>query len=260
MAARKRPAAPSRDQRVVGWIKGVGIALGALLLVGFCLLGAFSDDDSTVVPAPTETERRDTVAVLERSADAQDVCYGWRLQDGEGDIVSVGSNLGDNVAVATNPARCPRWVEVVATVTYTSESSESEDWASVQVESADPLWQGAFTAGLERLGLDNDAFLDEPGWAICRAAVALPLLTAEAGHAEPAPVATGTPTAQPSPLPEAGSDFARDRSPYLVGAFLLFVVTAVLVTIGWFQRRHELAAVRPPSVERTRKPKAGQRR
>jgi hypothetical protein len=209
-------------------------------------VGCSAGDDSTV-PAPTETERRETVTVLQRSAEAQDFCYGWRLSDGAGDVVSVGSNLGDNVAVDTDPARCPRWVEVAADVTYTDASSELEDSATVRVNSSSESWgEDDLVDGLTRLGLGNDTFLDEPGWAISRAAVSLPLLIAEKGHAKPVPIATVTPSAPSTPLADAGSDFARDRGGYVIAAFLLFVLTAVLVTIGWFQRRRELAVRRTP--------------
>lgn len=266
MASSKRPDRASRDQRIVTWLKGVSITVASLTVVALCVIASWDNDSSTAVPAPTETERRETVAVLDKSAEAQNVCYGWRLQDGS-TVVSVGSNLGDNVAVDKDPGRCPRWVEVIADVTYTSENSELEDSVSVSVDGSESLSALEFDEGLKRLGLDSDAFLDEPGWAICRAAVSLPLLMAEAGHAKPAPVATATPTRQPPPLPDAGSDFARDRIGYLLGAFLLLALTALLVTIGWFQRRHELGALRAPApagrtaaASATRKTKAGQRR
>jgi hypothetical protein len=250
MATEQRPAGPPRDQRSLGWTKAVRITAGSLAVLALCV-GCSSGGNSTVVPAPTDTERRETVTVLQRSAEAQDFCYGWRLSDSAGDVVSVGSNLGDNVAVDTDPARCPRWVEVAADVTYTDASSELEDSATVRVNSSsESLGEYDLVDGLTQLGLGNDAFLDEPGWAICRAAVSLPLLMAEAGHAKPAPVATVTPSAPSTPLADAGSDFARDRGGYVIAAFLLFVLTAVLVTIGWFQRRRELA-VRPTPPDRT---------
>jgi hypothetical protein len=226
-------------------MKGIGLTAGCLAVLALGA-GCGSADDSTAVPPPTETERRDTVTVLQRSADAQGICYGWRLQGTGDEVVSVGSNLGDGVPVGQDPARCPRWVEVAAAVTYTSASSELEDFVVVQVNSSESQWEYESGDGLTRLGLGDDAFLDEPGWAICRAAVSLPLLMAEKGHVEPAPVATVTPTAPPSPLADAGSDFVRDRIGYVIGAFLLFVLTAVLVTIGWFQRRRELTELRTP--------------
>jgi hypothetical protein len=250
MAARKRPSGP----KTAGRLERAGSTVGCLAVLALGLTGCSVDDGSTVVPPPTETERQETVTVLQRSAEAQGVCYGWRLLNGGsdvvsggpdvGNVVSVGSNLGDTVAVDSDPARCRRWVEVVANVIYTDETSESEDSARVRVESSEPLSESQFTVGLEQLGLGNDAFIDEPGWAICRAAVSLPLLMAEQGHAAPAPVPTVTPTAAPTPPPAAGSDFVRDRGGYMIAVVLLFVVTAVLFVIGWYQRRHELAV--PP--------------
>ncbi|PZF86951.1 hypothetical protein C1I99_28300 [Micromonospora deserti] len=216
------------------------------------VLGA--DDDSTLVPPPTATERADTVPLLARAAATQGICYGWRLEDGL-DVVSVGSNLGDGVAVADDP-RCPRWAQVVADITYTAESSEANDYASVRIEgSADLERLDLITvdSGLDRFGLTEDAFLDDPGWAVTRAAVSLPLLLAETGAVSPAPVATAAPAAAPSPLPDAGSDLWRDRWGYFLGAAGLLLVTALLVTVGLVLRRRQ-------RTQRAAGPARGQRR
>ncbi|GAB2944175.1 hypothetical protein GCM10027280_36150 [Micromonospora polyrhachis] len=245
MAAKKRPAKPAPPAKTGS---GKGVAWGLVVtavIVAVVVLVAQSGDDDLNVPPPTATERADTVAILERASKAQNICYGWRLVEGySSDAISVGSNLGDNVPVDEDPARCPRWIRVRATVTYTSESSESNDYASIWVDGSDDLSISGFPTGLQRLGLDDDVFIDDPGWATARAAVFLPLLAAEQGLAPPVPLATAAPdgtgaSSAPTPLPDAGSDFLRDRWPYLLGAVAFLLVSALLVTIGLVQRsRH----------------------
>lgn len=248
MADGKKPAAgkPVRNGKVVAIVVvsvvvsvvGMGIAAG-------------SYDGSTAVPAPSVTERADTVAILRRATEQQNVCYGWRLSDSGRTVVSAGSNLGDGVPVDSDPTRCPRWVEVVADVVYTSESSESEDSASVWVESTVGVSSFAFDDGLKRLGLDDGVFIDDPGWAITRAAVSLPLLMAEQGKAPAASVSTAAPAAAPSPLPNPGSDLWRDRWGYLVTGAVLLLFTALLVTIGLAQRRRQHRPIRVPKQNTT---------
>jgi hypothetical protein len=162
-------------------------------------------------------------------------------------VTSVGSNLGDGIAVGEDP-RCPRWIEVEADVTYTSESSEASDSATIRVNGSDDIDTGdlyTIGRGLERFGLDDDAFIDDPGWAVTRAATTLPLLAAEAGVAEPAATPTATPTAAPSPLPAAGNDYWRDRWGGLLAAAGLLLLAALFVTVGVVQRRRQLRGVVP---------------
>ncbi|MFE0591604.1 hypothetical protein [Micromonospora echinospora] len=211
-----------------------------VVAVGACVLPAvLNGNSSSVVPPPTATERTETVAVLQRSAEAQDVCYGWVLEEGSRTI-SVGSNLGEGTPV--DDPRCPRWVRVVANVNWTPESSESDDYAFIDVEGSgdfDRTDLFLVESGLERFGLDDKTFIDEPGWATTRAAVILPLLLAERGLTDPAPVTTAAPEAAPSPLPDTSFDLWRDRWGYFAGVAGLLLITALLFTVGFVQRRKE---------------------
>ena len=233
-----RPSAPpSTDRKIARGLKIFSIVLVSLAALVACIVTT-EVGGSTIVPGPDKTERDDTVAVLKRAAAAQGICYGWELRRGYGGrVISEGSNLGDGMAVDRDPVQCPRWAKVVASVTYTSESSESNDYASVQVRASSDDIGAVYTNDLDRLGLTEKVFIDEPGWAICRAAVSLPLLLAEEGEVPPAPVTTLAPTASPSPLPTAGSDLWRDRWGYLVGGVVLLLITILLFVIGWFERR-----------------------
>ncbi|WP_442933943.1 hypothetical protein [Micromonospora sp. CPCC 206171] len=220
--------------------------VGLLGTVAACTAGAIvnGDDGSDTVPPPAAQERDDSVAILARSSASQGVCYGWELKDhfGYGDPVSVGSNLGDGVAVEDNPA-CPRWLQVSVRIYYPSESSDSDDNAYVDVNGSGDFSTAELLRianGLERLGITEKVFIDDPGWAVTRAAVMLPLLAVEAGAVEPA--ATPAPAAtEPSPLPESGSDLWRDRWGYLLAAAGLLLVTALLVIVGLVQRRRTTA-------------------
>jgi hypothetical protein len=225
----------------------------AVLVAPCVVIGIVNGSDSTDVPAPAADERADTVPLLKAAADSQGVCYGWRLYDYSTQI-DAGSNLGDRVAVRDDE-RCPRWLEVSAVVRYTSSSSESSDSATVSVGGSadiDPADLWTVVRGLDRFGLDSDAFVDDPGWAITRAATVLPLLAAEAGLAEPVDPPTAgpaapaaDPAAAPSPLPAAGNDLWRDRWRYLLTGVGMLLLAALFVTVGVVKRRRQLRGVVP---------------
>ncbi|MGK5445480.1 hypothetical protein ACSNN7_27145 [Micromonospora sp. URMC 105] len=258
MAAPKRPGAAGRpastgakshasSAEIPVWKQAL-IWVGLLGTVAACTIGSIvnGDDASDVVPPPTAQERTDTVAVLARSSASQGVCYGWELRDdfGSADPVSVGSNLGDGVAVEENPS-CPRWMQVSVRIYYPSESSESDDSAYVTVNGSGDFSSSELLRvadGLGRLGITEKVFIDDPGWGVTRAAVMLPLLAVEAGVVEPAATpAPAAAAAEPSPLPDPGSDLWRDRWGYLLAAGGLLLVTALLVTVGVVQRRRTTA-------------------
>lgn len=241
-----RSAIVSTDADRRRWAWAIGIC--AAILAAMVVFKVIADSDTTVSP-PSEEERRDTVQVLQRNADQQGICYGWLLKSGS-TVVSVGSNLGDGVPVDDSPTRCPRWQMVEVNVTYTSAGSELSDWASVRVR-GEPL-ELNYVDGLDRFGLSDSVFLDDPGWATCRAAVLLPLLAVEAGLAEPVPVPPAESAEPPAALPDAGSDLLRSRFVVLLGAFLLIAAGVVLVAIGWVQRRRiPVATFRPARAGRS---------
>ncbi|MFI9642737.1 hypothetical protein ACIG87_22200 [Micromonospora sp. NPDC051925] len=242
----KQPA--KAKQSAVVWVGSISLGL-VLCCVGSSIFN--QDSGGTTVPAPAADERADTVPILAQATASQGICYGWRLEESYDSAVSVGSNLGDGVPVGED-ARCPRWVEVRARINYTSESSESEDSAYVSVAGSPDLAAAdlaSVQAGLTRFGLEDDVFIDDPGWAVCRAAVALPLLVAEAGVAPPAATPPADPDATAAPLPDAGSDFWRDRWGTLLATAGLLLAAALLLTVGFVQRGRQRAAA---SAGRTR--------
>ncbi|MGY0006315.1 hypothetical protein [Micromonospora sp. I033] len=254
MPAGKRPGTkpePKKGNRAaLVWIVVLLVVCCGGLVVYPSWGTVFGDDGSDKVPPPTAQERGDTVPILAQASTSQSVCYGWVLEDywayGD-DVVSAGSNLGDGVRVEANPS-CPRWVQVTATIRYVSESSESNDTAQVDVTGSpdiDSADLSRIESGLDRLGLTDEVFVDDPGWAVTRAAVMLPLLAAEAKVVQPV-AATPTPgAASPSPLPDAGSDLLRDRWGILLATVGLLLLAALFVTVGIVQRRRERRVVVP---------------
>ncbi|WP_431916910.1 hypothetical protein [Micromonospora wenchangensis] len=240
MTTAKQPA--KAEQNAGAWVVWIVLGLVVVCCVGSSLFNR--DSGGTDVPAPAADERADTVPLLAQATASQGICYGWWLEESFRSPVSVGSNLGDGVAVEEDD-RCPRWVQVRARVTYTAESSESSDSAFVTVTGSGDFSQADLYAvqnGLARFGLHEDVFVDDPGWAICRAAVALPLLVAETGAAPPAATPTADPAAATAPLPDAGSDFWRDRWGSLLAAAGLLLVAVLLITVGFVQRGRQRAA------------------
>jgi hypothetical protein len=221
--------------------KVFGVLGGGVIAVvaGVLIFGTPDGDGSTQVPAPSAEMAQETSTKLAAATAAQRICYGWRLDDGT-TTISEGSNLGPSTPI--DPVQCPQWVEVQASVTYTDASSELEDYASVTIASAGLNGPEPQTSTLDRFGLGNKAFIDEPDWAVCQAALALPLLTAESADAKPVP--TSAATGAPADLPGAGNDFWRDRYAYVVAAAALLAIAVLVLLIGWFDRRHQRATVR----------------
>lgn len=247
MAGGAQPREPARVGEWVWIVAFVPILLAALACGGIV---GYNSEETVLAPStaidvapPTATERNDTVAILRDAAERQGICYGWQLQRKYGEVVSIGSNHGDGVSVSK--VGCARWLRVTATVDYTSENSESEDYVDVAVEGSYEFIDDSpdLTTGLSRFGLTEAAFVEEPGWAVTRAAVSLPLLAVEIGAASPEPMVTTAPTGVPTPLPAAGSDLWRDRSGWLIGATGLLLIAVLLVVVGLVQRRRAAAAV-----------------
>lgn len=248
-------------KRIARRLKVVGFAGLALAFVAamFAFGQPFGDSD-TRVPAPVTEMTDATVAQLAKARAAQGVCYGWHLLNGQS-TVSRASNLGAGTAVDSDPSRCPKWVEVRASVRWTPSSSEAPDSAFVTIRA------GGVGApderALDRFGLSDKVFIDEPDAAICQAALALPLLLAETGAVAPAPAPSGAVAsapassgvaAVPGTLPSAGSDFWRDRWLFIVGGALLFLFAGLAIAVGWFERKHErsrpmASARRPPPAK-----------
>lgn len=202
--------------------------LGIVAAASTVLLAAPATASADVIFDQADAD--ELVATLAEAYEAQGVCYGWQV-----DVDNVGipeSSAGSNFGAGT-PLRdtsefdsCETTVEFQANIRWTSESSESEDSASYQVQS---LPEGPTTGDLDSLELISEDGLvgDNVDADVYKAVAALPLLAADAGvakgmEASPAPeteaeAAGGAPTNSP------GSDFMRQTGNALLFAALLIL-------------------------------------
>lgn len=257
-----------------GW-KALGIIA---VIAAICVLGAWGEgmfeggDGSTTVESLSSSDGAALATQLDKAHDAQGICYGWRLQDSSGsyystskDTISSGSNLGEGRALDMGdlPPECDKAVELVADVTYTSSSSESNDSATLTVNDYNIDLPYDVTTDLARFGVTEKDLINDPVGAAARGVLALPLLMAEYGLAEPLPQPSDT-AAAPSGPPAVGSDFLRDRGWLLIAAGALLLCAAVGVFLGFRSRRHEydraLEAAHEAARQVTRRAEARKRR
>jgi hypothetical protein len=152
------------------------VALAGALLV-FSPAAASAD----VIFDPADAD--ELASVLAEAYTDQGVCYGWHVNvDNVGvQEESVGSNFGAGKSADTGS--CKATVEFWANITYTSESSESEDSSSYDVHSTP---SSVTRDDLDALGLDFDGLTGEdPDVVVGKAVTALPLLAADKGIATP---------------------------------------------------------------------------
>jgi hypothetical protein len=147
-------------------------------------------------------------SVLAEATAEQGVCYGWNVSVDNVGVPedSVGSNRGAGIPV---DSACAKHVRLDVRITYTSESSESEDSASYDVSSSAG---GPTRADLDALDLDWDGLTGEdPDAVIGKAVTALPLLAADKGMAKPIAAApeTGAAPADAQLTDDPGSDWWR---------------------------------------------------
>jgi hypothetical protein len=187
-------------------------------------------------------------ATLKEASDAQDVCYGWEVRVDDavaGASQSVGSNFGAGKPVGSGS--CSAEVVFHAYITYTSESSESEDSASYDVTSSPG---GPTRDDLAALELDLDGLTGEdPDAVVGKAVAALPLLAADKGMAkaiEAAPETADAP-ADAALTDDPGSDWWRaNGGVFLWGIGLLLAGGA----FAWWVIRSSKVRWTPPNRRR----------
>jgi opacity protein-like surface antigen len=236
----------------IGGLRAAVVCLGAALALSVAP-GTVAAD---VIFDPADA--KDLADTLAEATKAQGVCYGWNVHvddqyAGVDTGTSVGSNFGPGLDVNDAPGadRCKTTVEFDATITYTSDSSESDDSASYSVNSAP---KGPTTDDLNALGIvdENGLVGDNPDIEVNKAVAALPQLASDDGVARPM-------QATPEPVADAGSshltdnpgsDFWRRAGNYLLWGSLLLLAGIVFAIYAIRSSRREQIAQpssNPPS-------------
>ena len=230
----------------------VTVAVSVAAGVAAAVFGALP---AGAVPVLDSADAAELAQSLAEATEDQDVCYGWKVEvtdySGGADGVDEGSSLG--VGPTAIETQCERYVIFEADVTYTSSSSESEDYAFFSVHSNVP---GAPTGSdLAAAGISESGLLGaNDDQVVANAALLLPALMAERGLAEPITLEANT-----QPLPAAdratgtpGSDWLRNYGAPLAVAAL--VLLGGLAWAAWiFFREHPFApAPVPTNIRRKR--------
>lgn len=212
------------------WVLGLLCAGAFIFLIGLDSGWWSGSDDSTGIPTINSTDGADLARRLATAEAEHGICYGWELRDGartSSPPLSQGSSRGHGVDART----CPRWMVVTTRVTYTGPDSESEDSASVQVDSSSDLAQDEpRAADLERMGLTSAAVIDDPAAATGYGALALPLLLAEKGVVAPQPEAAAANPA--TPIGRPGSDLLGTHKPLVVTLAVFGGIALISVATG----------------------------
>jgi len=214
----------------------VPIGLSAVLL-----LAAPATASADVIFDPADADI--LAKTLAEATAEQDVCYGWDVQVNDavaGMSDSVGSDRGAGTPVDTSS--CSEYVELTVDITYTSASSESEDYASYSLNSSSG---GPTKSDLDELGFDWGGLTGEdPDVVIGTAVLALPLLAADSGMADPieaAPASDST-SATGSLTDDPTSDWWRNNGTTMLWGLGILLAGGVF---AWWVLRS-----RPPRPER----------
>lgn len=255
MSYQSHSAPPSRPEFSRRGKILAGAVIAVLLVVWVISGSGLFEDTDTTVPTLTSAEANDLVDQLAAAEDVQGICYGWKLLDSSGSSFGSGNRAvdeGSSRGVGSSAETCDEWVVVEGSVNYTSASSELADSGTISVRTSSGL-TGPSATDLAALDINEAALLEDPVSTVGYGALALPLLMAERGEAEPMPaVDDSAPSTSDTPaaLPDVGF-FERNTVSVLV---IIFAGLSALgcVAVGWIIHRREKARLRPvpPQTER----------
>lgn len=227
-----------------GWVAGIAITAAFVWLMGLDAgWWESSSDNDTTVPSLSSQDSTDLVARLAEAEKAHGICYGWELRDrrqsSHAEVVSSGSSRGVGVPADT----CARYVTLRAAVSYTDSLSESDDSATISVDSsADLTEHQPYSSELDRMGVTPAAVLEDPAATTGLGALALPLLMVESGAAEPLPLSPAP--AEAAPISRPGSDFTSTNRGALTALGIVGGIALLCLIVGLITRRKE-ARTRP---------------
>jgi hypothetical protein len=181
---------------------------------------------------------------LAEAQEEQGVCYGWNVTNNFDGTPDVGSGTGGPGAILI-PTTCTKgYVQLEGSIDYACDTCESEDSASVSINSSFP--NGPTVKDLEALGLRGGALTgDDDDTTLINMVNALPLLVADRGLApyleyEQATTVPATDHATNKP----GSDFLRDT-----WIQILLFVGLILGGPGFFLYKRRQLRESPPEPE-----------
>ncbi|WP_051399553.1 hypothetical protein [Haloechinothrix halophila] len=226
--------------RRLRWVvSGLLFAVAAMALSG-CTVDPEVDPyssamyyDGAPIPRFTSVDAENLAGDLADAEQRHGMCFGWSLLDGSTNIAQTGSSRGPDIDAST----CESYAIVRLSVGYTSESSEFNDAAGIEVFGSPdhPAVNSLSEADFERLGITREVMVDDPVAATGHAALALPLLLIEAGELEPvddtAADTNGAATATARPLPDAGGTDFPITGIVSIGLFGLSAVGAVVTGV-----------------------------
>lgn len=207
-------------------------ALAASAAFVLVLMAAPASAENPVLDAEGDA---DVAASLAEATEVQGVCYGYELVVDDQDSFTfsgtfASSSLGAGMRATSADPRCDEVVELVASMTYVSSFSESEDFAQWQLASTlpeltiDDLEDLGFSAG----DLTNDGKSERT---LLGAVLALPRLATEQAGKAPVVLEPNT-AALPSdavPTNSPGSDWLRENGVLLAVCVLLILAGIVLL-------------------------------
>ncbi len=161
---------------------------------------------------------------LSEATETQGICYGWNVTVSDATGVYAGIDMGSSRGVGVPARACDKWMVFEAFLTFTSESSETEDSATFRVSSN--VIGAPQEQDLRVVGIDGAALLGEnDDLAIVNATRALPVLAAERGLAPPLVLERNTDDipAVDRPSPGTGSDWTRNYGDPLLLSILFII-------------------------------------
>lgn len=203
------------------------LVTGALVAAMLVLVGAAGP--AHALPILDAVDAQELVQELAEATAVQGICYGWDVTVDDAAGTYSGVDMGSSRGVGIPAQACDEWMVFEAFLTYTSESSETEDSATFRVTSS--VIGAPAEQDLRRVGIDGAALLGgNDDLAIVNAVRALPALAAERGLVPPLVLErnTGDIPAVDRPTPGTGSDWTRTY-----GGFILLTALFMIGGLTW---------------------------